>query len=107
MTSSGRPPLPISPTPPTSTLAVVSLVTGILAWILLPFIASIVAIITGHMAKNEIKKSAGGFTGDGLATAGLALGYVQLGLSLCICLPVIVLTAVGLLTIPFSFHRLG
>lgn len=107
MTTSSRPSLPLSPTPPTNSLAVVSLVTGILAWILLPFIAAIVAIITGHMAKNEIKKSAGGFTSDGLATAGLVLGYVQLGLSLCICLLVIVLTAAGLLTIPFTFRPSG
>ncbi len=72
------------PTPParqeTSPLAIVSLVSGILTWILLPFLAAIVAVITGHMAKSEIRKSNGRLTGDGLATAGLVLGYVQLGL---------------------------
>ena len=107
MTTSSRPPLPHLADPTHRLPGGGQPGNGILAWILLPFIAAIVAIITGHMAKNEIKKSAGGFTGDGLATAGLVLGYVQLGLSLCICLLVIVLTAAGLLTIPFTFRPSG
>lgn len=66
----------------TSTLAVVSLVSGILAWIVIPFIGSIVAIITGHMARAEIKREPERFEGDGLAIGGLILGYVQLALAL-------------------------
>ena len=41
------------------------------------FLGSIAAIITGHMAKSEIKKSAGMVTGNGMATAGLILGYID------------------------------
>ena len=66
--------------PHNSTMAIVSLISGIVSWFLLPFIAAIVAVITGHMAKNEIKKSGGMITGNGMATAGLVLGYIQLGL---------------------------
>ena len=40
----------------TSALAVVSLVMGIASWTVLPFVASIVAIITGHMARAEIRR---------------------------------------------------
>ncbi|MBE0409159.1 MAG: DUF4190 domain-containing protein [Anaerolineales bacterium] len=65
----------------TSTLAIVSLVSGILSWVLLPFVGSIVAVITGHMAKREIRESLGKLSGDGMATAGLILGYVQLALT--------------------------
>ena len=64
----------------TSGLATVSLVAGILGWTLVPTLGSIVAVITGHMAKNEIRKSGGHLTGDGLATAGLVLGYINLAL---------------------------
>jgi len=64
----------------TSTLAIVSLVSGIVSWFLLPLIGSIVAVITGHMAKREIRESLGKLSGDGLATAGLVLGYLQLAL---------------------------
>ena len=46
------------PTRQTSSLAVVSLVSGILGWSLLPLIGSIAAIITGHMARAEIRRSA-------------------------------------------------
>ena len=44
--------------PRTSTMAIISLIGGIAGFTFLPFIGSIVAIICGHMAKSEIKKSA-------------------------------------------------
>jgi hypothetical protein len=81
-----------TPEPPTSTLAIVSLVSGILTWFLLPFIGAIVAIITGHMAKAEIRNAVGELSGDGFATAGLVLGYLQIvGVMVPICVIVILL----------------
>jgi hypothetical protein len=67
-----------------STLAIASLITGILGFTLLPTVGSIIAIITGHMAKNEIKKSGGLLTGNGLANAGLVLGYLNIVIVVCI-----------------------
>jgi hypothetical protein len=72
--------------PHNSTLAIISLIAGIAGWFLLPIIAPIAAVITGHMAKSEIKKSNGMVTGNGMATAGLVLGYIQLGLAVCGCI---------------------
>lgn len=66
----------------TSTLAIVSLVTGILSWFLLPIIGAVIAVITGHMARNEIRRSNGMLAGDGMAVAGLILGYLHLALVL-------------------------
>ena len=63
------------PAKTTSTLAVVSLVAGILGWTLLPLIGSLGAIITGHMARGEIRRSAGAIDGNGYAIAGLVLGW--------------------------------
>ncbi len=67
-------------TPPrqTSSLAIVSLVSGLLGWTLVPLIGSIVAIITGHMARSEIRRAPDRMEGDGLALAGLILGYTML-----------------------------
>lgn len=59
------------PAPPTSALAVVSLVFGIL-WLF--WIGSLVAIITGHLALKECREK--GLGGNGLAVAGLILGYI-------------------------------
>ena len=87
-------PAPAQVTIRTSTLAIVSLITGILCWFLLPLIGAIIAVITGHMAKNEIRQSNGLITGEGMATAGLVLGYIHLGLSvigLCIIAILLVL----------------
>ena len=66
----------------TSTLAVVSLIFGILGWILIPWIGSLVAIVTGHLARGEIRRSPATLDGDGMAIAGLVLGYAMLALSL-------------------------
>jgi hypothetical protein len=66
----------------TSALAVVSLVSGILGWLPLPLIGSIVAIVTGHLARGEIRREPGRLEGDGMALAGLILGYGALALGI-------------------------
>lgn len=58
----------------TSGLAWVSLIFGILGWLLLPLIGALTAVITGHMARAEIRRT--GKQGDGMAIAGLILGYL-------------------------------
>ncbi|KAA3643017.1 MAG: DUF4190 domain-containing protein [Chloroflexi bacterium] len=61
-----------------STLAVISLIAGIGSWVIFPAVGAIVAIILGHMARREINESAGALSGDGMALAGLLLGYANL-----------------------------
>ncbi len=60
----------------TSSLAVTSLVAGLLGLTLAPVLGTLVAIITGHMARSEIRRSGGRLDGDGMAVAGLVLGWV-------------------------------
>ena len=69
------------PTKPTSTTAVVSLVSGILGWTFVPVLGSLLAIICGHMARAEIKRSNGEIEGDGMAIAGLILGWVSVAMA--------------------------
>ena len=59
----------------TSSLAIVSLVFGLLGWSFLPMLGSLVAIVTGHLARGEIRRDPARLQGDGLAIAGLVLGY--------------------------------
>lgn len=88
--------------PSTSTLAIVSLIGGIAGWTLLPFLGSIVGIVCGHMAKSEIKKSNGAIGGNGMATAGLILGYTAIVAGLCILCLFVLLPVIGIgLSIPF------
>jgi len=63
-----------------SSLAVVSLVAGITSFVFLPLLGAITAIITGQMAKNEIRQSRGRLGGEGMATAGVILGWINLAL---------------------------
>lgn len=57
--------------PKTSGLAIVSLITSVLG-------LSLVAIICGHIARKQIRASAGAEKGSGLALAGLIIGYGQI-----------------------------
>jgi hypothetical protein len=75
---------------PTSTAAIVSLVFGILSWVLLPFVGAVVAVIAGHMARAEIRRANGAMDGDGLAIGGLVLGWLHLASMLLFLLAVFV-----------------
>jgi hypothetical protein len=62
-------------------MAIVSLIAGVVSWFALPLLAGIVAVVTGHMARNQIRVSFGRERGDGLALVGLILGYLNLVVS--------------------------
>lgn len=83
---------------PNNTMAVVSLIAGIAGLTLIPFVGSIVAVITGHMARRQIAES--GEAGGGLATAGLITGWV--GVALGVLIVVAFLLFFGALTAGFS-----
>jgi len=100
MTDYSNRPYQTPPAKPNSNMALASMILGILGWTIIPTIGSVAAIITGHMAKNEIKNSMGALGGDGMATAGLVLGYANIAIGLCVCLAVVGMLAMGL-TIPF------
>jgi hypothetical protein len=74
---------------PTSNLAIFSLVSGLLGWTLLPWLGSLAAVVLGHMARAEIRRSNGGLDGDGLAIAGLVLGWAMIVISLLTILAVV------------------
>ena len=63
---------------PGEIFAIVSLVSGILGYVFLPFIGAIVAIIFGIMSRSESKNA--GTAPSGMATAGIILGAIQLAL---------------------------
>ncbi len=63
-------------TPPNNGTAVASLVIGILSWFVCPIVGGILAVVLGHMARGQVRRTGEG--GDGLAVAGLILGYAHL-----------------------------
>ncbi|MEA3350809.1 MAG: DUF4190 domain-containing protein [Chloroflexota bacterium] len=71
-----------APSRPNSSMAVISLVAGILGLTLFPTIGSIAAVITGSLAKKEIQQSAGTLGGEGLARAGVILGWIGIALAI-------------------------
>jgi hypothetical protein len=72
---------------PTNTMAILSLVFA--------FVFAPAAIVMGHVAKKQIRQS--GESGEGLATAGLWLGYIFTGLYVLLCAfyIIVVIAAVG------------
>jgi len=70
-----------------STTANISLIAGILGLTILPFLGSVIAILTGSFATKEIEESGGSLGGEGLAQAGKILGWIGVGLTvLSVCL---------------------
>jgi uncharacterized membrane protein len=61
-----------------SPMAVASLASGILCWLILPFIGAVVAVATGVSARREIRASRGTIGGWNMATVGLWLGVIHL-----------------------------
>jgi uncharacterized membrane protein len=61
-----------------SPMAVASLVSGILCWLVVPFIGAVVAVVTGVSARREIRASHGAVGGWNMATVGLWLGAIHL-----------------------------
>ena len=59
----------------TDSKAILSLILGILAVFPLWLLAGIPAIVLGHLSKSSIRQSMGRLKGDGMATAGLVMGY--------------------------------
>ncbi len=58
---------------PTSGKALASMISGIFGLVF--FFPAIAAIILGHISRSEIRDSHGRLKGNGLATAGLVMGY--------------------------------
>lgn len=86
------------PAPRTSGKAVASLVSGIVGLPLslcCSLFAGIPAIVLGFMARSEIRNSRGAVTGDGLAIAGLILGFITVILAVA---GVVLLLATGSLS---------
>jgi len=77
--------------PPTNSLAIASLVCG-LSQFFAPFIAGIPAIVCGHVARSQIRRT--GERGDGMAMAGLVLGYIGVVGPILLVLLAILLIAV-------------
>jgi hypothetical protein len=96
----------------TNTLAVVSLVAGIGSFFahIIPGIGgatvAVVAIITGFMARNQIKKT--GEHGMGMATAGMVIGIIHLGLIILVVIGIVIAILVfGIAMFGISTHTSG
>ncbi|OKH82355.1 hypothetical protein EB75_12765 [Mycobacterium sp. ST-F2] len=79
----GMPPMPgmmpmgYAPVPKTNGLAIASLVCSLLGLVTCAG-TSILGVIFGHLAKSQIKQS--GEEGEGMALAGLIVGYIGLAI---------------------------
>jgi hypothetical protein len=67
----------------TNGFAIASMVLGII-WIY--WIGSILALVFGYIARSQIKRSQGMQSGDGMAIAGIVLGWIGVGILLLLIL---------------------
>jgi hypothetical protein len=92
------PPPPPAPPPAlrTNGLAIASLVCGVAQMMLWP-LATIPAVVLGHVARSQIRRT--GEQGAGLALAGLILGWIGIGFA--------VLATIGIVLLAVSFTHSG
>jgi Domain of unknown function (DUF4190)/Domain of unknown function (DUF1707) len=92
------PPPPPAPPPAlrTNGLAIASLVCGVAQMMLWP-LATIPAVVLGHVARSQIRRT--GEQGAGLALAGLILGWIGVGFA--------VLATIGIVLLVVSFSHGG
>ncbi|NJM42416.1 MAG: DUF4190 domain-containing protein [Anaerolineae bacterium] len=79
------------PSVPTNSLAIVSLVSSVISWVFLPFVGGIIGLVTGIMARKEIKQSNGAQGGDGMATVGIIVSAINM---VFMCLVAVCVSAV-------------
>lgn len=82
----GYGPIPYPPRP-TNQLAIAALVCAC-AQLFFSVLTGIPAVILGHMARRQIRQT--GENGDGMALAGLILGYIGIGLSVIFAVFIII-----------------
>lgn len=80
----GQPPYGYPPPRPTNGMAVASMVLGIL-W--LYWIGSVLALVFGYTARKQIRERGEG--GDGMAVAGIVLGWVGVGVFVIVVIALI------------------
>ena len=62
--------------PQTNGMAIASLIFGILGLLILYGIGAVLALVFGYVARGQIKRSQGQQTGNGLALAGIVMGWI-------------------------------
>jgi hypothetical protein len=96
---SGQPYAPYGNTstmPQQSNTALIAMILGIVAWLGPSLLTAIPAVILGRNARNEIRRSNGMLTGDGMAQAGIILGWIHIGLFVAACACFALFFATGL-----------
>ncbi len=81
-------------------MAIVSIAAGVASWTIAPVVASIVAIVCGHMARTQIRQT--GEDGDQFAVIGLVLGYVHI-VAACLVMAFVAVMYAGI----FAFIATG
>jgi hypothetical protein len=86
----------------TNGLAIASLVVSLAGVILLGGIPAVAGAIMGHFARRQIRTR--GEDGDGLALAGMIVGYIGFGLGLLLWGGLVLLFFIALAAAPSSPH---
>lgn len=85
--------------PQQSSTALIALILGIVSFIGPSIFTAIPAVILGRNARRDIQASNGQLTGDGMAQAGVILGWINIGLTVllfcAICVVPFLLAAAG------------
>jgi Domain of unknown function (DUF4190) len=75
--------------PPTDGKAMASMIFGIVGMLCFWGVLGIPAVILGHLGRASISKSMGRLKGEGMATAGLVMGYLNIVLGILLVIAIV------------------
>ena len=85
--------------PPTSGMAIISLISSVAGMTILPTIGSVIGLVLGYIARRQIVESRGAVGGSGLAQAGIIVGWIGIAMSLVgICIAAAIILSAGGIT---------
>ena len=70
----------------TSGKAIASFTCSLVGLFVCVFIGQIIGIVLGYQARQDIRSSEGRLCGDGLALAGIVIGWIGIGLDILLIL---------------------
>jgi hypothetical protein len=74
---------------------VAALVCGIASFVVCPVLPAVAAVILAPGAKRKIRESGGRLDGEGMATAGQVLGWINIGLAAFLVIILVIVAASG------------
>ena len=79
---------------PTDGMCIASLVMGVGAFLVCPLVFAVLAVIFGYLGRRNVEESRGSLEGEGLALAGIILGWINIAIILLFVIVTVIVVVI-------------